>query len=151
MREQFNFRFHVLSVFLSMGAALGPQWVTASNADAQPSQAGITAERVDIALFARVVTSDPARKQGSLAGRLDEFPEEDVFLTWEVPRNSDDTYTLPANKQACIGLEWAERRVLTDLSLTFSGQSDIPDPSQAFVEYWSAAGREDSWAGIGQT
>jgi hypothetical protein len=152
MRTQLNIRFHVLSVLVLMAAALGFQEVLASNAETESARTGIGAEPVDIALFAKVVTSDPARKHGSLAGRLEEFPAEDVFLTWEVSRNRDNAYTLPvsSSKEACIGLQWAERRLLTDLSLTFASQSDIPDPSQAFVEYWSSAGREDSWAGIGQ-
>ncbi len=108
---------------------------------------------VDIGLFARVVSSDPNRRDGARSERLQEFPAEDVFLTTELIAGADGAYTVPtfADGQGCIGLEWAERRVLTEVSLQFSDPTRTPLPEGVEVQYWSSGGREDSWGTIGQT
>jgi len=106
---------------------------------------------VDLGLFARVVTSDPARMDGARCGRLEEFPAEDVFLTTELVPDPDGNFVIPSDGQTggAIGLEWAERRVLRRLTL-----EPVTSPAAAItpiVEYWSSSGREDSWGSIGQT
>ncbi len=122
---------------------------------ARTSQAAVAPEEaaVDLALFARVITSPPTRHNGTRAGRLDEFPAEDVFLTREVPVNPDGTYSVPIsdNGVGSIGLEWAERRVLTSLAIEFTAVSEGLSPSDSQVQYWSSEGRKDSWSEIGQT
>ena len=109
------------------------------------------AAEVDLGLFARVVTSDPDRRDGARAGRLEEFRAEDVFLTTELAPQADGTYTVPAARTArgTIGLEWAERRVLRRLVLEFAAPR-MP-PAGIELQYWSSSGQEDSWSGIGQT
>ena len=108
---------------------------------------------VDIALFARVVTSDPNRQDGARSTRLEEFRPEDVFLTSELVRGQDGAYEVPEHSDGrrCIGLEWAERRVLTETSLRFADAARMPATEAVAVQYWSSGGREDSWGGIGQT
>ena len=49
------------------------------------------AEDVDLGQFARVVTSDPDRRDGARAGRLEEFRAENVFLTTELAPQADGT------------------------------------------------------------
>lgn len=108
-------------------------------------------EPFDIAPFARVVTSDPARVEGARSGRLEEFRPEDVFLEWEIAPDADGSYTVPtfAEGRGSIGLQWAERRVLTEATLQFA--EGTPSPEGAELQYWSSEGRQDSWGEIGQT
>jgi hypothetical protein len=114
------------------------------SADAQP---------LDLAPFARVVASDPARREGTRAGRLEEFPAEDIFPEQEIAPRADGLYDAPASPggERCIGLVWAERRVLTEAGVTFAAGSPLPAPRGARVEYWSSQGRSDDWSSIGQT
>ena len=77
-----------LAVFVSMAVlgCLGAVAETPAGAE----------EGVDIGLFARVVTSDPARREGAKAGRLDEFRAEDVFLAAEIAPDENGHYLVPA-------------------------------------------------------
>ncbi len=111
----------------------------------------LTAADVDLGLFARVVTSDPARADGARSGRLEEFRAEDVFLTTELVPRPDGTYAVPrdASSGSAVGLEWAERRVLRKLVLECVALQD--GAATPLLEYWSSSGREDSWGTIGQT
>ena len=104
---------------------------------------------LEIAPFARVVTCDPTHIEGTKAGRLDEFPAEDLFPEMEILPSADGFYTIPTNEGGlgCIGLVWPERRFLTKVSLDFDG--DVP--ADIKVEYWSSEGRMDDWSNIGQT
>jgi len=117
------------------------------------SKTGAEAKPMDIAPFARVMTCDPERTEGARSGRLEEFRAEDVFLEWEIPPAENGAYTVPVYKdgRGCIGLQWAERRVLAELSLQLAdaGQAHSLDGVQ--VQYWSSAGRVDGWGTIGQT
>ena len=133
-------------------------WVTGSAAAgsaaavaAQPLPAGESAVDVDLGLFARVVTSDPSRYDGAKAGRLEEFPAQDVFLTTQLAARSDATYGVPIDPVVggVIGLEWPERRVLRRLELECVSPRSFE--SEPVLEYWSSSGREDSWGSIGQT
>ena len=133
-------------------------WITgsapagsASAVAAQPLPAGESAVDVDLGLFARVVTSDPSRYDGAKAGRLEEFPAQDVFFTTQLAVRSDATYGVPIDPVVggVIGLEWPQRRVLQRLELEcVSPRSFAAEP---VLEYWSSSGREDSWGSIGQT
>ncbi len=122
-----------------------------------PASAGekdmtVSPSALNIALFARVVTSDPARTDGAKAGRLEEFRAEDVFLTTEILPGKNGCYeaTKHEDGRACIGLQWAEKRVLSEVSLQFPAGAKL-SAEGIEVQYWSSAGREDSWGGIGQT
>ncbi len=112
-----------------------------------------SAEQLDIASFSRVITCDPARIKGTQAKRLEEFPADDLFLESEIRSNEAGGYEVPSwqNGMSCIGLQWAERRVLSSVSLQFDGAApDVPTESVS-VQYWSSEGRVDEWATIGQT
>ncbi len=133
-------------------------WVTGSAAAgsasalaAQPLPTGESTVDVDLGLFARVVTSDPSRYDGAQAGRLEEFPAQDVFLTTQLAARSDATYRVPIDPVVggVIGLEWSERRVLRRLELECVSPRSFE--SAPVLEYWSSSGREDSWGSIGQT
>jgi len=95
-------------------------------------------EPVDMAPFARVVTFDPARSEGVGVNRLTEFPAEDVFHETELPTDDDGAYTVPVakNGQACIGLQWIERRRLRRIGLQFADPDRIPSPRGVRVEGW---------------
>ncbi|MEN6582237.1 MAG: hypothetical protein ABFD54_07275 [Armatimonadota bacterium] len=111
-----------------------------------------SADHMDIAPFARVVTCDPDRLDGARSGRLEEFRAEDVFLETEILQSRNKEYILPpANGKCCIGLQWPERRNLSRLSLQFRNTESIPPKSSVQVQYWSSEGRVDDWATIGQT
>jgi len=111
-------------------------------------------ENMDIAKFARVVDSNPSRKNGTEATRLEEFPAEDIFPEEPIKQNPQGYYDVPIHgEQGCIGLQWAERRVLKTLSLKFSKAVTFAT-DEVMVEYWSSEGRVDgspNWASIGQT
>lgn len=117
----------------------------------RPAEAAQTP--LDIAPFARVVTCDPERRDGCRAGRLEEFPAEDVFLEQELAPTRGGGYVVPVwqGDQGCIGLVWAERRVLTELALHFPARGPVPSAEGVRVEYWSSQGRMDDWGAIGQT
>ncbi len=114
---------------------------------------GFSSEPLDIGLFARVAASDPARRDGAKSGRLDEFRAEDVFLSTELVPDASGRFCVPAaaGQKGAIGLEWAERRVIRELHLEFFDGSQVPPAEQVEVQFWSSAGREDSWGEIGQT
>lgn len=129
-------------------------WVLLAGTEARPDS------QYNLALSARVTASDPERTNGTRAGRLDEFPAEDLFLTSELPANPDGTYTPPADKsgKVCIGLDWAERRILTEVWIEMSGpepeqggQDARPPASEVVAQYWGNIGSKDDWTNIGQT
>jgi len=99
---------------------------------------------VDAAPFARVVTYDPARMDGSRANRVEEFRAEDLFLDTDVLPGEDGHYTAPVwpGGHACIGLQWLERRYLSSLALHFDGQA--PSSADAQVQGWEG---ESAWQG----
>ena len=87
-------------------------------------------EGVDIGLFARVVTSDPARREGAKAGRLDEFRAEDVFLAAEIAPDESDRWFLidgifdayPAKENEA---DWFNRGGFSKLQPHYARTSDI--------------------------
>ena len=111
------------------------------------------ARGVDIGAMAHVISTDPARRNGARAGRLEEFHADDIFPDPELPIARDGTWLVHRSPdgRGGIGLQWAERRSLVDIGLQLASASDRPDLKSVAVEYWSSAGREDSWGEIGQT
>ncbi len=101
--------------------------------------------QIDLAPFARVVTSDPERMDGARSNRVQEFAPEDVFLDSPVPAE-DGVYLVPAWKgqTGCIGLQWAERRLLKRISLTFDGPEPPAPVDQVRLQYWVG---ESPWQG----
>jgi len=111
-------------------------------AGATPSPAGM---KVNIAPFARVVTSDPQRLDGAKSSRLEEFRAEDVSLETDLTPEADGAYTVPAAKEglASIGLNWMSRRRIRELALQFTDAAEMPSPGQVDLQCWARNGR---WA-----
>ncbi len=101
---------------------------------------------MDIAPFARVVTWDPKRTDGARASRIEEFRAEDLFLEADVPLQPDGTYRVPASRdgQACIGLQWLNRRALKELALEFPAEAQVPPTNAVQVQGWFG---ESAWQG----
>lgn len=97
--------------------------------------------RADIASFARVVSSDPARKRGTVAKRSEEIPAEDIFLETEVRASADGSYTVPAwsGGVGCIGLRWHELRTPRELGLQFATPITAPAVENIQLQYWAGA------------
>lgn len=110
----------------------------------QPARKPQQPLRVDVAPFARVITSDPNRTEGCRAGRIEEYLAEDIFLEEPLLPNPDGTYTVPASAdgQGSIGLHWLERRRLTELRLQFA--SAPPSPESVQLQAWVG---ESHWQG----
>jgi len=102
---------------------------------------------VDIAPFGTVCSWDPNRMEGTRAGRVDEFPAEDVYLHRPLQAEDDGTCGIPVwEGVGCIGLQWVERRLLRELRLQFDGP---PPPEEGVqVQYWSG---ESWWQGRWET
>jgi hypothetical protein len=102
--------------------------------------------RVDVAPFARVVTSDPHRKDGARASRIEEYRAEDLFLESELQRNRNGTYAPPIGPQgmSCIGLQFLNNRVLREVGIEFADPKQIPESSSIQLEVWSG---ESAWQG----
>lgn len=100
----------------------------------------------DMAPFARVMTWDPSRKEGTRAMRTEEFPEEDIFLGQELVPNRDGAFEVTAdeNGACCVGLEWAERRLISALGLHVAAGQRMPGAHDAYVEFWQG---ESPWQG----
>ena len=103
----------------------------------------------NIAAFARVVSYDPQRMAGSRAGRIEEFPAEDVFLGCELSPGADGSYVVPAmaGRVGCIGLEWWERRPLRQVSLEFADPRLAPPAGKVQVQCWNGI---SPWQGAWQ-
>ncbi len=97
----------------------------------------IAQRAVDIAPFARVVTSDPQRMTGTAATRVQEFPAADIALETELKPAADGSYALPGRGDApsCIGLRWYEMRSLRRLELHWTNTT-TPSADAVQVQYW---------------
>lgn len=104
---------------------------------------------VDIAAFAKKMTWDPACREISI-GRTEEFPAEYVFPGKEVVADTDRLLAVPVweGNQACIGLEWLERRDVKKIVMQFHDSRQVPEIDVVKVEFWHApSGRESMWQG----
>jgi NPCBM/NEW2 domain-containing protein len=103
---------------------------------------------VNVASFARVVTSDPKRAEGTKAGRVEEFPAEDITLTTELLPATDGSYMVPVDGEGvgCLGLEWYEFRYIRQMGLQFADAAAVPDGVQ--LQVWTGS---SSWQGAWRT
>jgi len=103
---------------------------------------------VNVAPFARVVTSDPKRIEGTKAGRVEEFPAEDITFTEDVLPAADASYTVPVDGEGigCLGLEWYEFRYFREVGLPFADPAAVPGGVQ--LQYWTG---QSSWQGVWKT
>ena len=92
---------------------------------------------VDIAPFARVVTSDAKRMTGTAATRVQQFPAADIVLETDVKPAGDGGYAVPVTADApgCIGLRWYEMRSLRRLGLHWANGGE-PSIDTVQLQYW---------------
>ncbi|MHB1457064.1 MAG: NPCBM/NEW2 domain-containing protein [Armatimonadota bacterium] len=119
---------------LNAASSAKPNW---ADAKLMRSSANAAVEPVDMAPFARVATWDPARSNGVTVFRLEEFPAADVFTETDVKRTMG-RYAVPVakNGDACIGLQWLERRRLNEFGIQFAEKSSMPSTDSVLVEGW---------------
>lgn len=91
---------------------------------------------LDIAPFARLVTSDPERKDGARAGRIEEFHQEDLDLDRSIDARAllgDGLGPWPDGRRS-VGLVWLERRRIGTLRLALGERSERIE--EVAVEFW---------------
>ena len=104
-------------------------------------------EAVNVAPFARVVTSDPRQIEGTKADRKHEFPAEDLTLVEELLPAADGSFLAPVTDGiGCIGLEWREFRYFRQVGLRFAGPAAVPE--QVELQQWVG---QSSWQGAWRT
>jgi hypothetical protein len=95
----------------------------------------------DVARFARVVASDPARNDGAHSTRIQEYRAEDIFLEWDMRPNERGEYAVSATANGMgmgtIGLRWIERRSVRSLAIEFADSGAKPSPDRVRVQYWA--------------
>lgn len=112
-----------------------------------PRAATATSEPpLDVARFARVVTWDPNRLDGARASRIEEFRAEDLFLERDLAPNPAGRYDVPVwtNDLRCIGLQWLNRRALTEVALEFADSAQMPSTNVLRVQGWFG---DSAWQG----
>lgn len=116
-----------------------PSLVRAANAQAS----GIA--RLDIAPFARVMTWAP-EEGGTATERTGPFIAEDVYMGMLVEPDADGTWEIPIDEEGtgCIGLEWAERRLLREVALHVNDAALLPALDTIRVKVWAG---ESPWQG----
>ena len=124
----------------------GANWANARLIPGVAAQARPRPGPLDAAPFARLMTWNPARKDGARSSRIEEFRAEDLFLGTEVlPGDGGRLEVLAAGSgQACTGLEWAERRFLRRLGVRFPDGASVPATEDVQIEFWTG---ESAWQG----
>jgi hypothetical protein len=134
-------RYKLSFLFLLAAALVAPLQIQSRAALAAEDSAD--ARSLEIAPFARVITCDPNRMEGARSNRLEEFPAEDVFLEEDLTSDAQGMYEVPVTGgRRCIGLCWAEKRVLSKLTLEFQDPAVMPAPEKIEMQYWSSSNRE---------
>lgn len=114
-------------------------WIDARLTRDPNAKKGKRGDKVDVAPFARVMTWDPGRINGTQAGRVDEFPAEDLYFEKEVIPEKTGAWRAPTAEdgRGCIGLEWLERRRLDRVGIRFDASSARPAPEACELQYWA--------------
>ncbi len=104
------------------------------------------APSVNIVPFGRVLTWDADRNDGCRASRIEEFRAEDVFLETDLPRDRDGLWHVPASTDhlACVGVQWLNRRAITEASIVFADMPALPEVPALRLEAWFG---ESAWQG----
>ncbi|MGC8639257.1 MAG: NPCBM/NEW2 domain-containing protein [Isosphaeraceae bacterium] len=111
------------------------------NPAAKPSNA----LAVDVAHFGRIMSWDPAKKTGTTASRVGEFPREDIEPGREILRDPDGLYpVLDWNGRGCLGMQWYESRRLRRVELEFTDDAAVPSWESIEPEIWIG---ESAWQG----
>ena len=142
-------------------------WANAKLIKAESAPVAAAAEPFDVAPFAYVVTSDPHRNDGARSTRVQEFQQDDIYLDTPVTREDASSgheaggegsqmlgaasvpwgeLVVPTVKDGagCIGLRWAETRMLRSLGLAFAEDAETPATDGVQVQYWAG---ESPWQG----
>ncbi len=127
----------------------GISYDCANWADAQlirdPAAKERPAMAIDMAPFAIVASWDPKVTTGTKAGRVEEFPAEDVVPYQELLPAADGTYPVPVQDGAgCIGLQWDENRLLRQVILRFSDKAPLLPAESIQLQFWSGT---SAWQG----
>jgi hypothetical protein len=129
-------------------------WADAKLTPSASAADAFGSDSVDMAPFARVVTFDPNRMNGTVVDRLTEIPAEEIFFDTDVRLSADGNYTVPVNKNGlgCIGLQWIESRRIRDIGIEFAKDSHIPSTAEVRAECWVGLGvdhvsGESNWQG----
>lgn len=101
---------------------------------------------VDVAQFARVVSWNPSKNDGTAAIRSEEFPKKDLFTAKDIITDSLGHYPLmtSANGFGCIGLKWLNQRTVRELGIQFMNTTQIPSIDSVQVQGWFG---ESTWQG----
>jgi len=93
---------------------------------------------LDITAAAMVVTNDPARKHGTKAGRVEEFPAADLDIDKQLVKDSNGVYELKAYEsgESVIGLAWMEKRKIRHLEIEFADGSAMSEADDVKLEFW---------------
>jgi len=103
---------------------------------------------VDIGPFGKVATWDPKVAGGTKAGRVDEFPAEDLFPARDMLPSAGGDYKVPDwAGTGCIGLRWDENRLLRKLVLRFADGASVPPAASVQLQCWTG---ESAWQGAWQ-
>lgn len=107
---------------------------------------------LDMAPFAIVAAWDPKIMTGTKAGRVEEFPVEDIAPYKELLPAADGTYQVPVQDgTGCIGLQWDENRRLRQVILHFPDESALPPFESIQLQVWANAsvqhGQLQFWSG----
>ncbi|MBP7935974.1 MAG: NPCBM/NEW2 domain-containing protein [Phycisphaerae bacterium] len=101
---------------------------------------------LDVAPFARVVTCDPKRTDGSRANRIQEYHAEDIYLESPLKPDAQGSYTVPADGTyaGCIGLKWLEERRVRRLVVEFAKNAAPLSLDEVQLQCWTG---ESAWQG----
>jgi hypothetical protein len=124
-------------------------WADARLTSDPASKGRIAQPAVDIARFARVVTSDPKRMTGTAASRVQEVPAADVFLETELKPAAGGGYAVPTKTDgpSCIGLRWYEMRCLRRLELHWADATATPAADAVQLQQWVGISPTQYWTG----
>lgn len=109
-------------------------------------------ELLDVALFAQVVTSDPARTDGARANRIQEYRAEDMYLETPATADAKGVYNVvaAAGKPACIGLKWIERRRLREIGFELAEGATAPKADAVQLQCWvGQSAFQGNWKPVG--
>ncbi len=90
----------------------------------------------EIGRFAQLMEWDGHRTEGCPNARTEEFPESELFLGTPVKADNNGLVEVnPINGLGCVGLEWLERRRVSQVELPLPSGCGIK-PEQVTVQQW---------------
>jgi len=101
---------------------------------------------LDITAAGEIVTNDPARKHGTEAGRVEEFPAADFDMDEQLVKNANGVYELKTYEsgESVLGMMWMEKRRVRHMEVEFADGSAMPVAEDIKLELWYC---KDLWHG----